>query len=103
MTEGAPAAIEVVLIIKTKVYRSLNMGVLQGGRAIPTQFAFGMLTRHALKTAKHLQFISFFALGHPLGSWKSLKNDVFIHLFELCRHKEASRELWSHLGDEKKV
>jgi hypothetical protein len=35
MTESALAAIEVALIIKTKVYRSLNMGVLQGGRAIP--------------------------------------------------------------------
>ena len=31
MTESALAAIEVALIIKTKVYRSLNMGVLQGG------------------------------------------------------------------------
>ena len=33
VTESALAAIEVALIIKTKVYRSLNMGVLQGGRA----------------------------------------------------------------------
>ena len=45
--------------------------------------------------------MSFFALGHPLGSWKSLKNDVFIYFFEFGRHKEASRELWGHLGDEK--
>ena len=37
MTESALAAIEVALIIKTKVYRSLNMGVLQGGRARPVQ------------------------------------------------------------------
>ena len=35
MTESALVAIEVALIIKTKVYRSLNMGVLQGGRATP--------------------------------------------------------------------
>ena len=68
MTESALAAIEVVLIIKTKVYRSLNMGVLQGGRATEVDFARGMLTRHALKTAKNLKFISFFALWHPSGS-----------------------------------
>ena len=37
MTESALAAIEVALIIKTKVYRSLNMGVLQGGRATEAQ------------------------------------------------------------------
>ena len=35
MTESALAAIEVAFILKTKVYRSLNMGVLQGGRARP--------------------------------------------------------------------
>ena len=35
VTESALAAIEVALILKTKVYRSLNMGVLQGGRATP--------------------------------------------------------------------
>ena len=35
MTESALAAIEVAFILKTKVYRSLNMGVLQGGRATP--------------------------------------------------------------------
>ena len=35
MTESALAAIEVAFILKTKVYRSLNMGVLQGGRAGP--------------------------------------------------------------------
>ena len=35
VTESALAAIEVALILKTKVYRSLNMGVLQGGRARP--------------------------------------------------------------------
>ena len=34
VTESALAAIEVALIIKTKVYRSLNMGVLQGGGAM---------------------------------------------------------------------
>ena len=37
MTESALAAIEVALILKTKVYRSLKMGVLQGGRATPVQ------------------------------------------------------------------
>ena len=35
VTESALAAIEIALILKTKVYRSLNMGVLQGGRARP--------------------------------------------------------------------
>ncbi len=35
MTESALAAIEVAFISKTKVYRSLNMGVLQGRRARP--------------------------------------------------------------------
>ncbi len=68
VTESALAAIEVAFILKTKVYRSLNMGVLQGGRATPVDFARGMLIRHAFITAKNIEFISFFALWHPSGS-----------------------------------
>ena len=63
VTESALAAIEVALIIKTKVYRSLNMAVLEGGRAIPVGLACGILTRRALETFKTIGFISFFALG----------------------------------------
>ena len=48
MTESALAVIEVALIIKTKVYRSLNMGVLQGGRAIPV----GDINTPCLKNSK---------------------------------------------------
>ena len=48
MTESALAAIEAALIIKTKVYRSLNMGVLQGGRATPV----GDLNTPCLKNSK---------------------------------------------------
>ena len=68
MTESALAAIEVALILKTKVYRSLNMGVLQGGRATPVDLGRGLNPPRALKTAKNLQFLSFFALWHPSGS-----------------------------------
>ena len=68
MTESALAAIEVAFILKTKVYRSLNMGVLQGGRARPVDFGRDLNPPRALKTAKNLQFISFFALWHPSGS-----------------------------------
>ena len=41
-------------------------------------------------------FITFIplVLGFP-------KTNVFIDFFEFGRHKEASRELWGHLGDEK--
>ena len=53
MTESALAAIEVALIIKTKVYRSLNMGVLQGGRARPVAFGRDLNPPRALKTAKN--------------------------------------------------
>ena len=41
VTESALAAIEVAFIIKTKVYRSLNMGVLQGGEPDPRSLLAG--------------------------------------------------------------
>ena len=97
VTESALAAIEVALIIKTKVYRSLNMGVLQGGRATPVEFGRDLNPPWVAKTAKSLQFISFFAMGHPLGNRKPLKTIEFIDVFELGRHKEASRDPWGHL------
>ena len=68
VTESALAAIEVAFILKTKVYRSLNMGVLQGGRARLVDLGRGLNPPRALKTAKNLQFLSFFALGYPSGS-----------------------------------
>ena len=37
-----------------------------------------------------------------MGSWKPLKTIGFIDVFELGRHKEASRDPWGHLGDEQK-
>ena len=65
MTESALAAIEVALIIKTKVYRSLNMGVLQGGRATPVDLGRDLNPPWVAKTLKTIGFISFLALGHP--------------------------------------
>ena len=62
MTESALAAIEVVLIIKTKVYRSLNMGVLQGGRATPAQ---GCTPATPCKPSKPLVLLAFSLWGTP--------------------------------------
>ena len=68
VTESALAAIEATLILKTKVYRSLNMGVLQGGRATPGEFGRDLNPPWVVKLAKNLELISFFALWHPSGS-----------------------------------
>ena len=65
MTESALAAIEFALIIKTKVYRSLNMGVLQGGRPSPV----GDLNPPRLENlAKPLVLSAFSLWGTPRGA-----------------------------------
>ena len=73
MTESALAAIEVALIIKTKVYRSLNMGVLQGGRPSPG----GDVNPPRLENSKKPAVFKLFRSGAPLGELKIIENHWF--------------------------
>ena len=76
MTESALAAIEVVLIIKTKVCRSLNMGVLQGGRARPVGFGRDLNPPRLENSNKPLVFKLFRSVA-PLGELKIIENHWF--------------------------
>ena len=73
MTESALAAIEVALIMKTKVYRSLNMGVLQGGRAMEAED----LNPPRLENSKKPSVFKLFRSGAPLGELKIIENHWF--------------------------
>ena len=73
MTESALAAIEVAFILKTKVYRSLNMGVLQGGRAGPG----GGVNPPRLENSKKPLVFKLFRSGAPLGELKIIENHWF--------------------------
>ena len=73
MTESALAAIEVALILKTKVYRSLNMGVLQGGRATPVDLNPPGVSKNSKKPVVFKLFRS----GAPLGELKIIENHWF--------------------------
>ena len=76
VTESALAAIEVAFILKTKVYRSLNMGVLQGGRARPVAVGRDLNPPRLENSKKPLVFKLFRSVA-PLGELKIIENHWF--------------------------